>query len=730
VGFVLTPELDIVGVDLDDVRDPKTGELSAQACAVVDDFDTYTEISPSGTGLRLFAFAPKGTLPQDGRKKGSFEIYESGRYLTLTGQRVPGTPDTINEGAEAVRAFHAQFIASAQPLAPSPLVVEGEPKTQSRSDAEVIATVKRNPKYAALWNGDASDHSAADLALCSYLVNVCNGDAAQVERLFRQSGLMRPKWDEKRGARTYGEGTIAKALSNRLSPNTQPRRERDASAPAIIPTPNRKTKAGDPLYEARQLVEIVRPGWSCVSLETHAANALRIEATMGDRLRFCGPLGWLHFDGCKWEVDDRNASRAIQEATLLAAEVRREAVTLANGATALLDQARSDDSKALSSAAYKLADHAAKVEALPFAKASLDVAAGRLALRLDVATFDQQPWLLGFENGVWDRGKWRAPLREDYLLYLCPLPYDPSADRSEWEAVLERMTGGDADFARTLQDVAGYVLSGASTLRSLPWLYGPKGTGKSTFAELLQTLLGEMAATVDPARLGTDANGKRGGLGAILWNHRLVVCSEAGNSRLDADLLKTLSGSDRLTVEFKYKEAFTALPRHVLMMVGNDAPRLDAYDDGLRDRVIALPFEHPLDHGKKGSALKFTGHDRIEAARKDPTSPLVHGFAAWALDGLGGVFQTQTIFRAPCIEAATAKFWADTDPLTGFWEDLDPTQMKRGILKTELRTKYETWCSEEGARPLSAQQFNRIVSLRGFEERKSNGKRFIQAKRN
>jgi hypothetical protein len=152
----------------------------------------------------------------------------------------------------------------------------------------------------------------------------------------------------------------------------------------------------------------------------------------------------------------------------------------------------------------------------------------------------------------------------------------------------------------------------------LPWAYGPRGTGKSTIAELLQTVLGPMATAIDSKYLEDDSQRER--LGALIWNKRLAVCAESGKKRLDAELLKMLSGSDTIPVRLLFKEAFDTRPRHVLMMVANDPPRVEAHDDALRERVIALPFVHPLSHPEP---LKITGGPRIEAARSDPASPLV-----------------------------------------------------------------------------------------------------------
>lgn len=477
-----------------------------------------------------------------------------------------------------------------------------------------------------------------------------------------------------------------------------------------IAAPSVRNERGALEYDARQLVEILYPHWKCAALSTHAAHEERMVEHIGDDIRFAENLGWMGFTGRNWKRDDRHATQTANRAKSLSQVVRDEGAALYAMAGELARAGRGADAEAMARAATSHTKHAKQAETKNFLEGALHFAAGEDRLRVTPDAFDQRPWLLGFENGVWDAGQWRGHRREDFLLHLCPVSFDAEVDRSEWESVLHCITGGDSDFARTLQDAAGYILSGASHLRFLPWLYGPKGTGKSTFAELLQTALGKMAATIDPKKLQDDAARER--LGADLWNRRLAVCAEAGGQKLEAELLKTLSGSDTLTVRFLYQEAFDAIPRHVLLMVSNDAPKLDAYDDALKDRVFALPFVHRLD---AGGPLELSGGARIEAVRKDPTSLLVRGFVAWALDGLARVHRTQSIFRAPCIESATAKFWADTDTLTPFWETLDELELRDGITKSDLRTRYERWCLAEGARPFNRQLWARACESRGLE---------------
>ncbi len=486
-----------------------------------------------------------------------------------------------------------------------------------------------------------------------------------------------------------------------------------------IPAPALADDKGNPEYDPAQLRELLHPSWPVQNLTTHAAHAQRIRDHIGGDLCYSPNLGWLVYNGRFWQRDDKHATSTSARVATLTQAVRDESAALYNFAATLAKAGRAKDADAMSKAAKAHGRHTKQIESKAFIEGALHLAAGLLAVETEL--FDQKSWLIGFQNGTWDKGQFREHRRKDFLLHLSPVHLDFEADRREWLATLDRITGGDSDFALMAQDVAGYILSAASHLRLLPFFYGPKGTGKSTFAELLQSVLRDMSATIDPQKLQDSAARER--LGADLWNRRLAVCSEAGSQKLEAELLKTLSGGDRLAVRFLFREAFTAPPRHVLLMVTNDPPRMDAYDAALKDRIIALPFDHPLDNG---APLELTGGRRIEAVRQDHESPLVRGFAAWAVEGLARVWHSQEIHRAKCSETATAKFWADTDQLTPFWETIEEAELLAGIGKTELRERYETWCKTEGARPKAPREWTRACKEgRGLEdERRSGGKQF------
>jgi len=125
VGYMLSGQGVIVGLDLDGCRHPETGELEPWAEEVVERADSYTEVSPSGTGLRIFAV---GILP-DGRNKqkqdrtldlpdwveenknSELEVYDDVRYMTYTGEQLEGTPDDVQKRASEIKDIHSDFVA-------------------------------------------------------------------------------------------------------------------------------------------------------------------------------------------------------------------------------------------------------------------------------------------------------------------------------------------------------------------------------------------------------------------------------------------------------------------------------------------------------------------------------------------------------------------------------------------------------------------------------------------
>lgn len=229
VGIVFANGL--AGIDLDNAIEGN--KLKPWAQKIVDHFQTYTEVSPSGNGVHLLF---KTNHDFDGKKKyineekhEAIECYKKGRYFTVTGKSTPKfkTLQTIEP-----RKMQ-EWLLETFPPKPEPKSVPSPITRSTLPDDDTILNkirLSRNgKKFQMLFDqGDwdqlgFASQSEADLSLAGTLMFFCCNDALVVDRLFRRSQLYREKWDTKHGKDTYGNQTIMKAqraeVMNWLDPN-------------------------------------------------------------------------------------------------------------------------------------------------------------------------------------------------------------------------------------------------------------------------------------------------------------------------------------------------------------------------------------------------------------------------------------------------------------------------------------------------------------------------------
>ena len=222
LGFMLGDGY--VGVDLDDSLRPDRS-LKAWAAPIFRRLPTYWEVSPSGQGVKGFMRAvlpPKGrvTWLKDGESKplGKVELYDAGRFFTVTGDQLEGTPRAIADMAGELAALHSELWP-----APQPRQAPRHAASVTADDQKILdkaRAAKTGAKFSRLWAGSTADYggddSSADQALCNLLAFWTGPDPRRIDALFRGSGLLRPKWDKVHysDGRTYGEGTIDMALAS------------------------------------------------------------------------------------------------------------------------------------------------------------------------------------------------------------------------------------------------------------------------------------------------------------------------------------------------------------------------------------------------------------------------------------------------------------------------------------------------------------------------------------
>lgn len=231
IGFMFAEDHPVMGVDLDNAI--IDGELTEWAEEIVDKLDgSYIDISPSGTGLHGLSW---GVVPDGGSRKkiadndsheyddpGEVEMYDSGRYFTVTFDHLEGSATSLNYQQPAIEEIHEKFIVDDSHDDTSSSTSSPSESNLDLDEEEILEKAKGNDeKFRRLWNGDISDykgsdgkpdHSRADMALASKLAFWTQKDEQMMDSLFRESGLMRPKWKAQRGDQTYGEMTLEKAI--------------------------------------------------------------------------------------------------------------------------------------------------------------------------------------------------------------------------------------------------------------------------------------------------------------------------------------------------------------------------------------------------------------------------------------------------------------------------------------------------------------------------------------
>lgn len=225
LGFVFAKEDPFAGIDLDSCRDPCTGVIKPWALAIIAQLASYTEVSPSGTGVKIIIRAKKnGDRCRTAYEDGAIEMYDRDRFFTITGQRLTDTPTDVEDRQAQFDLVHELVfggaIAPKPAMSKAPVMASGDGRAPLDDD-NIIKIALRSKKsgetFKALWEGrwqkQFGSQSESDSSLVFRLAFYTK-DAAQIDRLFRRSGLMRDKWNEKHGSQTYGEMTIARALEN------------------------------------------------------------------------------------------------------------------------------------------------------------------------------------------------------------------------------------------------------------------------------------------------------------------------------------------------------------------------------------------------------------------------------------------------------------------------------------------------------------------------------------
>ncbi len=725
----------LVGVDLDGCRDPQTGGLADWAAEIVRRLSSYTEVSPSGTGVKIFC---RGELPAPGTNKPygwPVEIYQAGRYFTLTGHCLDDAPATVNEAPAALswlwgRVTGGPPSGSGQngAAAAPPSVAAGAQPVPALSDAEILALIERSAqstRFRRLWAGEAGAYaspSQADIALCNMLA-FYTGDAAQVERLFRQSGLYRPKWDKTHAAdgRTYGQCTVEDALAFVRSKASyapdfggvgrkagkEAHGEGGAAEPPTSPPPADPPGLSDPTpwLPLAQILD------ACYRAEMGDAELLA--ALYADRVAYDhAEKAWHVWAGHCWQRDKCGGVDNLP-GRVIAAQYLYAAAEVAKTAQGKADQERVDE---LNKRAFALRNRNRRNNVI-------DMASTQPGLALSGDEWDRDPWLLAVKNGVLDlrTGELRAGAPGDYLRIQAPTAWQGSdAPAPRWERFLQEVFDGDAELVAFMQRLLGYAMTGLATEHMLPILWGKGRNGKDTLLKALAYTLGPGFADAVPEEVFTDAGRSNGGAAMPhvykLRGLRLAWASETEEgARLKTGQVKLLTGGGILTARPLYGDLVSWQATHTAFLITNHRPHAPADDYALWQRIALIHFALSfVDEPKEPTERKRAPNldDVLQAEAPGILAWLVRGCLAWQREGL----------RPPAsVKEATAAYRSDEDTL-GLWLS-ECCLIGEGYSCKAMAAyqAYVQWCEALKVKPMTGTSFGRKMTERFPKEHKSTG---------
>ena len=678
------------------------GSLNDVAASILGIFSTaYFERSPSGAGLRGFFrtdpdYVYDKTVYYINNRSLGLEIYLSGttnRFVTVTGDVYRKGSVPLDE--DALTTVLDTFMKRKKPVQNSSI----EPRSYLTDD-EVLAhasAAANGEKFQDFYSGDwqkyFDNQSDADMAFVSMLAFWCGCDEEQIDRIFRSSGMMRPKWDEHRGESTYGTLTIRNAVASTqniylpvnaadLVDEEFTDLDGEEEKPDFTPDISRVTLT----LEAMQPHSNPRYGRDEIGIGNAFADYFKPIA------RFNRDRGvWYVYDGRVWREDEGGLAVA-ELAKLLADKLYTYALQIKD------EDARNRYIKRV----LKLQQRKNRRTMVEDAK-SVHPVPHKL--------FDRNNHLFNCQNGTLDMRDFtfRAHDPKDYLTMVAGVSYNPDASCPRWDSFISEVMCGDPELAAYLQKSLGYALTGDTYLECMFILYGATTrNGKGTTMETFLKLMGDYGKTSNPeilsAKFGsTNASGPSEEI-ARLAGVRFVNISEPEKKiTFNAALVKRMTGNDTLNARFLHENSFDFKPNFKIFINTNYRPNVSdmtLFDSG---RLKIIPFKRHFEEHEQDKKLKsFFSQDEN-----------LSGIFNWCLEGYR-LFCSEQLEDTEAVIVATKEYRDDSDRIGQFvsaWLEKGEAYEVRTSAAYKL---YSAWCDKYGYRRENSQNFNSAIQ-RYFE---------------
>ena len=654
--------------------------------------NTYMEVSQSGEGIHAIF---KGKIPGKRRRKGNYEMYQTGRFFALTGNNIIPDPTIKSMSDDEMKTLY-EFLFGKDNI----VQLHSESDNITPVDLSVAEIIKRAENSAKTgtrftmfmkggWEQFYASHSEADMAFANDLAFWTGRDFHKMDTIFRNSSLMREKFDEKHGAVTYGTSLLNKAINETQNIYNPESDSQDSESSYTFSFNEDKTK------------KIMPRSWD------DQGRGLRMRDQFATVLKFNAvDKKWFFFNGSYWQEDIGN-QRVELAAERVANSIKKEKPELSFST-------KTDEDKAMNEWYRFQKDsrsHMAKMHMIDEFKKYVIVKHGE---------FDKEDMLLNTESGYVDlsSGELHDHDIDKKFSHQTVAEYSDNVDAPLWEKFLNQIFNNDEELIHYVQKAIGYSFTGSVDEQCLFILNGRGRNGKSVFSNVVSDVAGNYAKQMNVQTIVAKKNqsGSANSDIARLEGARIVTSSELNEgARFDESLVKQLTGGDKILARFLYGSEFEYKPKFKIWMATNHLPIIRGTDDGIWRRIKIIPFNIQIPKEKVDKRLEY----KLKAEYTGILNWIVQGAIMWQQEGLEDPEAVTKVIET---------YRAEMDPLDAFLEECCTTGQNYSIKAREMYDAYHEWAKESEEYKMSLNKFGREMSKKLLRVKKRDGWYYVGLK--
>lgn len=329
----------------------------------------------------------------------------------------------------------------------------------------------------------------------------------------------------------------------------------------------------------------------------------------------------------------------------------------------------------------------------------------RFCVKRECSEFPENQHIIVFENGTLEvkSGFFRQNSPADLVNSALGISYDPDCKKMPYtKRFLKTIADGDDDLYERLLQVIGYILSNDIRAKSFFYLEGVGDAGKSRFCDLIASFF-PVSGSNKVARIALQDLGGKFALSNLV-NAKLNISEDLPDAPLSPQTvsrIKMISDGDRLEAEAKYTQAFTFRPLCKLLFASNHPLRLKEYDAAFVNRVVYIPFTHPIPKEEQDPYI-------LEKMRKELPALFNRAFAAYKRLVANQYVWAGSDYFKPEIATTNSGISVDKEyVLRQFIESCCILDDNSTTATSELQAAYNLFCSKNSYSPVQGDRFSR-----------------------